>query len=245
MTWLLEENANCKSHAELCNTCFERYLLFHDINALVNDSSLPESRKVHYAKQLDSIKAKAQTYIAHLVRGKYQKLQFVKAINDCSPGHAIAVCDYMMKLLLQKFRESQKDWYAKKGVSVHGCMFFFRSGASSDIKIEIHDLFLSGDCTQNWYFSASALEATFKNFAALHPNISKVSLWSDNGPHYHNTSFILWLTRLHEICPMRLEKYSFFEAHKGKTALDAHFATFKFVLKGWMKEEMMFKIVKI
>ena len=98
MTWLLEENANCKSHAELCNTCFERYLLFHDINALVNDSSLPESSKVHYAKQLDSIEVKAQTYIAHLVRGKYQKLQFAKAINDCSPGHAIAVCDYMMKL---------------------------------------------------------------------------------------------------------------------------------------------------
>ena len=54
MIWLLDENANCKSHAELCNTCFERYLLFHGINALVSDSSLPESRKVHYAKQLDS-----------------------------------------------------------------------------------------------------------------------------------------------------------------------------------------------
>ena len=235
MTWLLEENADCKSHAELCNTCFERYLLFHDINALVNGSSLPESRKAHYAKQLDRIKTKAQTYIAHLVRGKYQKLQFVKAINESSPGHAIAVCDYMMKLLMQKFREPQKDWYAKKGVSVHGCMFFYRSDTSSDIKIEIHDLFSSGDCTQNWYFSASALEATFKNFAALHPNISKVSLWSDNGPHYHNTSLILWLTSLHEICPMTLQKYSFFEAQKGKTALDAHFATFKFVLKGWMK----------
>lgn len=55
--------------------------------------------KAHYAKQLDSIKTKAQTYIAHLVRGKYQKLQrFVKVINESSPGHAIAVCDYMMKL---------------------------------------------------------------------------------------------------------------------------------------------------
>ena len=34
---------------------------------------------------------------------------------------------------------------------------------------------------------------------------------------------------------MRLEKYSFFEAQKDKTALDAHFATFKFALKGWIK----------
>ncbi len=39
-----------------------------------------------------------------------------------------------------------------------------------------------------------------------------------------------------EICPVKIDKYSFFEAQKGKTqALDAHFATFKFVLKAWMK----------
>ena len=141
----------------------------------------------------------------------------------------------MMKLLLQKFREPQKDWYAKNGVSVHGCMFFFRCGTSSDIQIEIHDLFSNGDCTQNWFFSASALEASFKNFQACHPEINVLSIWSDNGPHYHNTSLLLWLMRIHEICPVKIDKYSFFEAQKGKTALDAHFATFKFVLKAWMK----------
>ena len=35
---------------------------------------------------------------------------------------------------------------------------------------------------------------------------------------------------------MNLERYSFFEAQKGKTSLDSHFATFKFSLKGWMKK---------
>jgi hypothetical protein len=114
-------------------------------------------------------------------------------------------------------------------------MFFFRSEASSEIQIEIHDLFSNGDCMQNWFFSASALEASFKNFQARHPDINVLSMWSDNGPHYHNTSLILWLMHMSEICPVKVDRYSFFEAQKGKTVLDAHFATFKFVLKAWMK----------
>ena len=28
MTWLLEENAGCESHREMCDKCFERYLLY-------------------------------------------------------------------------------------------------------------------------------------------------------------------------------------------------------------------------
>ena len=141
----------------------------------------------------------------------------------------------MMKLLLQKFREPQKDWYAKKRVSVHGCMFFFRCENSSETQIEIHDAFSNGDCTQDWFFTASAFEASSKNFHARHRAIDTVSIWSDNGPHYHNTCLMLWLMRLPEFCPLTVDEYSFFEAQKEKTALDAHFATFKCVLKAWMK----------
>ena len=178
MTWLLEENAKCKGHSEMCSKCFERYLLFQDVAMFVNNTCLPKERKTYYQNLLGNIEIKTQKYIAHLVRGKYQRQQFLTVINESSPGHAIVVCDYMMKLLLQKFREPQKDWYAKKGVSVHGCMFFFRCGTSSDIQIEIHDLFSNGDCTQNCFFSASALEASFKNFQARRPEVNVLSIWT-------------------------------------------------------------------
>ena len=160
----------------------------------------------------------------------------MKEIEQLQSGETVAVCDYMMKLLLQKFREPQRDWYAKKGVSLHGTMFFHKSSDSGEIEVEIHDLYSNGDCVQNWFFTISAFEATFKNFAAKHDDIKKLSIWSDNGPHYHNTSVIVWLMRFSEMCPMKIVRYSFFEAQKGKTSLDSHFATFKFVLKGWMKQ---------
>ena len=112
MTWLLEENAECEGHREMCDKCFERYLIFKDVATFINKTCLPKQRKTYYQNLLGSIRIKTQKYIAHLVRGKYQRQQSLNAINQSRPGHAIVVCDYMMKLLLQKFREPQKDWYA-------------------------------------------------------------------------------------------------------------------------------------
>jgi hypothetical protein len=115
-------------------------------------------------------------------------------------------------------------------------MFFFKTKDEEDIMVEIHNAFSSGDCTQNWYFSASAFEATFQNFSTRHSHVKSLVIWSDNGPHYHNTSIILWLSRASELWNMNIERYAFFESQKGKTSLDSHFATFKFALKSWMKK---------
>ena len=100
ITWLLEENAECEGHREMCDKCFERYLIFIDVATFINKTCLPKERKTYYQNLLGSIRIKTQKYIAHLVRGKYQRQQFLNAINQSRPGHAIVVCDYMMKLLL-------------------------------------------------------------------------------------------------------------------------------------------------
>ena len=235
MSWLLDESGSCEYSSE-CSVCIERFHLFDDINATILSTQLSNDRKAYYVKSIHKVQENLQAYIGHLVRGKYQRMRFMKEIEQLQPGETIAVSDYMMKLLLQKFREPQRDWYAKKGVSVHGTMFFYKSSDSGQIEVEIHDVFSNGDCVQNWFFTASAFEATFSNFSAKHKDITKLYIWSDNGPHYHNTSLVLWLMRFSELCPIRILRYSFFEAQKGKTSLDSHFATFKFVLKGWMKQ---------
>ena len=236
MAWLLNDKANCcKTHTQVCNECAQRFTLFDDLQATIFASTLSMSRKYYYQEEVRKVQENLDVYIAHLVRGKYQRMKFMEEVNGLRPGKAVVVCDYMMKLLLHKFREPQRDWFGKKGVSVHGSMFFFKTEESEEIQVEIHDVFSNGDCTQNWYFTVSAFEATFNNFKSRHEDVKSLVIWSDNGPHYHNTSVILWLTRLHEICLIHIERYSFFEAQKGKTSLDSHFATFKFAIKGWMK----------
>ena len=50
----------------------------------------------------------------------------MKEVADLKPGHVIAVSDYMMKLVFRRLYEPQKEWFGKKGTSVHGVMFLYR-----------------------------------------------------------------------------------------------------------------------
>ena len=154
------------------------------------------------------------------MRGKYQREQFLKDINNLSPGQAVMVADYMMKLLFQKFFEPQKDWFAKKGVSLHGSMFLFKKEENGELFTEFHDLYSESDDKQNWYFSASCLEESIKNFKKLHPEMSTITLWTDNGAHYKNISLVLWLSNISALTGVQVSSFRNFEPQKGKTKLD-------------------------
>jgi len=121
--------------------------------------------------------------MSHLVRGKHQRSQFLSQINNLKKGETIIVVDYMMKLLFQRLHEPQKDWFGKKGVSLHGAMFIFRNNNDGPFVTEFHDNLSENDDKQNWFFSASSIEQSILNFRKLHPEIVSATIWSDNGAH--------------------------------------------------------------
>ena len=43
-------------------------------------------------------------------------------------------------------------------------------------------------------------------------------LFLDNGPHYHNTGFILYLAEVNEVFNLTLVEYNNFEAGEGKSS---------------------------
>ena len=141
-----------------------------------------------------------------------------------------------MKLLFQRLHEPQKDWFGKKGVSLHGAMFIFRDSDDGPLITEFHDNLSENDDKQNWFFSASSIGQSIVNFQKLHPEVVKGTIWSDNGAHYKNTSLILWLGSLYQKTGMQITTYNNFEAQKGKTKLDSHYAILKFSLKAYRHE---------
>ncbi|KAK3729012.1 hypothetical protein QZH41_011472 [Actinostola sp. cb2023] len=57
----------------------------------------------------------------------------------------------------------------------------------------------------------------------------------DNGPHYHNTGFILYLSEVNDAFNLNLVEYNNFEAGEGKTVLDTHFAHVSHKIVRWIR----------
>ena len=48
--------------------------------------------------------------------------------------------------------------------------------------------------------------------------------FTDNGPHYHNTAALTYLSEVNDVFNVKFLEYNNFEAGEGKTSLDTHFA---------------------
>ena len=236
MHWYLSSSPDCTHHPNTCHLCNERWSIFEDLQKCIDETEGTHEEKAELVDSLQQIQSNLSQYISHLVRSVHQRQQFQQDIQNLQPGETVIVVDYMMKLLFRKLYEPQSDWFGKKGVSLHGAMFFYRETSDGPIMTEYHDYFTEDD-RQNWFFSASCIEESCRNFKELHPQTNSMKIWSDNGPHYKNTSLIFWLSNLKSLTNIELLQYNNFEPQEGKTKLDSHYATLKFALKSYMKEK--------
>lgn len=60
-------------------------------------------------------------------------------------------------------------------------------------------------------------------------------VFTDNGPHYHNTAVLLYLAEVNKAFNVKLIEYNNFEAGEGKTVLDTHFAHVSHKIVRWVR----------
>lgn len=99
-------------------------------------------------------------YLGHLLRTKHQADYYQYVLKNLKPGECVVVVDYKMKLELGKrTREIQRDWYGKRGISLHGCYVVAQLG-EGERSAEVIDLW-SDDTKQDTWFTQSALDICF------------------------------------------------------------------------------------
>ena len=110
-------------------------------------------------------------YLGHLLRTKHQGEYYQFVRKNLKPGECVVVIDYKMKLELGKrSREIQRDWYGKRGLSLHGCYVVARL-VEQERSSEVLDLW-SDDTKQDAFFTQSALDVCFTWLERTFPGFS-------------------------------------------------------------------------
>ena len=149
----------CKEpHPDSCPA----FTTFYGVCQLLREKlQLCGSKKEELKTRVDEFTKVHWQYCAHLMRTKHQAQYYRFVLAHLQQGQIVVIIDYKMKLDLgTTTKENQRMWYAKRGISVHGCYIIART--FDDVrKSDVLDLW-SEDTKQDAWFTQSALDVIFK-----------------------------------------------------------------------------------
>ena len=116
---------------------------------------LPDASRTELKPRLTELCGVHYDYLSHLLRTKHQGDYYKFVLKNLKPGECVMIIDYKMKLELGKrTREIQRDWYGKRGISLHGC-YVIAKVSENEKNSEVFDT------KQDAFFTQSALDVCF------------------------------------------------------------------------------------
>ena len=70
---------------------------------------------------------KIEEWKAHILRAAHQDAAKTDVIENMKANQVLLIMDWAMKFLPASFRETQRDWFGKKGKSWHVCVAVLKS----------------------------------------------------------------------------------------------------------------------
>lgn len=74
---------------------------------------------------------KISVWKAHILLSSNQDQARLDVLESLNPTFALTVLDWAMKFLPEKYRESQRDWFWKRGISWHSTIAVRRKDSTT------------------------------------------------------------------------------------------------------------------
>ncbi|GMT22477.1 hypothetical protein PFISCL1PPCAC_13774, partial [Pristionchus fissidentatus] len=151
----------------------------------------------------------------HQIRTKRSELDRKEIIDSLLPGDALIIWDFSLKVLPNKFVETQSAWYGKSGISYH--LSYVIANINGDLK---HHSF--GHAADDFKQDSVAVSAIAEHVLRIlkEKGINRVFLRSDNAGNYRNAALMCTLYELSIEIGIEVMAYIFSEAQSGKGDAD-------------------------
>lgn len=222
------------AHTDRCSQCEALDELLDSIKKVVQGASfsLPEERDealyiFQHARQAIIL------WKCHQIRTVRQDQARLEVLDRLDDKTCLITNDWAMKFLPQHFRETQSDWFAKRGMSWHISVVVRR--VSSQLQTQTFVQILQSS-NQGSFTVVLLLEHVLRTLKSEHPEIQQVYLRQDNAGCYHSATTILAIPAIQSSSGMRILAVDFSDPQGGKGPADRMSATCKNHIRRYINE---------
>ena len=188
-----------------------------------NGTQLSPDMKEQWAYDVSTAEQAILAWKAHLVRGVNQDKARIEVIDDLDSSSVLLVQDWAMKFLPRKYRESQTDWFGKRGIPWHVTVAI-RKRLGLEMMTFVH---IFPACSQDSRAVLAIMSDVMQQLKVAMPDLKKVFYRQDNAGCYHSSTTIVGARVAAEKHQLVLGGMDFSDPQGGKGACDRKAATIK------------------
>ena len=221
-------------YTDPCDRCEGLRETQTEIERVVNDSKfLSDDDKDEAVFMLQTAKSAIHSWKSHILRSTNQDQARLDALDQLDERTILIVNDWAMKFLPQGYRESQADWFGKRGISWHISVVYRRMGGVLQWQGFIH---IVQSCKQGSSAVVGIMQDVLRTIKLENDEIEKAYFRQDNAGCYHSSSTILSCPVISACTGVKICRIDFSDPQGGKGAADRLAATCKSHMRIFINE---------
>ena len=201
-------------------------------NCFVNCTISQEERDdltYSYRQAVESIKA----WKSHQLRCSRQDEARTNVLDNLDQNSVHITQDWAMKFLPQKYRESQSDWFGKRGISWHITVVARKVQEHFKHQSFIH---IVENSKQDSMTVVRIIEHTLRTLKNEHPELTTAFLRQDNAGCYHSAEMLGSCAHMKLSTGIEVQRVDFSDPQGGKGPCDRKAATVKAHVRRYINE---------
>ena len=216
-------------HSEICSECFKLNEVLDNIEAACTEIVSEEERE-DATFMVQQARNDILAWKAHQLRSVNQDQAKAEVLGGLNHRSVLLVMDGAMKYLPRKFRESQCDWFAKRGIPWHITVVLRRSHESGPLEKETF-VHVFQSCPQDSVAVSAILQDVLVTLKEQCPELERAYCKQDNAGCYHCGSTVVG-SRSSSHAGVKAERFDFSDPQGGKGEADRQAATIKGHIEG-------------
>lgn len=197
------------------------------------DLGLPDEELDDLRFMADQAAQNVLSWKAHQLRSKNQDLPRLEVLEILDASSVMITQDWAMKLLPQKYRESQTDWFAKRGISWHISVVARKHQGNLQSQSFVH---IVENCDQDSAVNIRIMEHVLRTLKTENPELTTAFFRNDNAGCYHNSALLAACRSMGAATGITVSRIDFSDPQGGKGPCDRKAATIKGHVRRFVNE---------